>query len=631
VGFSTDNQWCLSHPGVCTSTRLVFTNGEDLSSDSMSSIGINYVEYGAGRVYSFSPGVINVPTVSDDNLVFGPVVNQMRKNLMIDAGVDTSPEASGHSVTVNLPTQLTTAGRSVVADVKLTYSVSGSGITEEFICSRDVDVEFSCVTQVPTGTTVVLEFLQETPTDNQKVCNVGDGVVSNLGSFSVNSDILIDCIVPADSHVVKLRFPKHDRVTRGNIRTLVANGGDMSECRSNRRRLTCDFIVQEGDTFTIENLEGNASYSIPSRPKNLEEGVDLEITEDTTIYVSNGEVVVTVHGFASSVSGEMVCFSNVEMTLLASLIGGGSLATLSDLNQEDIWFQFFPSLIKMRDDLRRKGFQVEEFNYDWRQDWDVTADKLKTFVEAVQANRGKKVHIGAHSMGGLISRVLIQSDNRDSVQSIAFIGTPHLGSVDAVYMHGGDFKSWSGFFSTFKLEFLLDSMRRGCDYSLNDEQFIRQEIPAAKSLLPIVPHYAYATHSASKGDPIPLDSMCTRNTVLENLNADASSLITSSVPMKVFASSNKRTILRVSNRLFPPSSRGCDPDVQWPDYRPEKSWRPKKSGDGTVPFGSAYPVDVIPAFESIPYELYNGKHSDLPGKSKVINGLVDFFRENATQ
>jgi pimeloyl-ACP methyl ester carboxylesterase len=82
-------------------------------------------------------------------------------------------------------------------------------------------------------------------------------------------------------------------------------------------------------------------------------------------------------------------------------------------------------------------WHVQPFPFDWREDIDRSTDRLAREIEAF--GRGDPVHLVAHSMGGLVSRRLIQR-HRDTWQSmddpdgrgrggrLVMLGTPNRGS-----------------------------------------------------------------------------------------------------------------------------------------------------------------------------------------------------------
>lgn len=79
------------------------------------------------------------------------------------------------------------------------------------------------------------------------------------------------------------------------------------------------------------------------------------------------------------------------------------------------------------------------FPYDWRQDNNLTADKLREYVQCVQQfyPPGTKVNIIAHSMGGLVARrYVLQAQARNQphgLGKVITLATPYLGASEAIY------------------------------------------------------------------------------------------------------------------------------------------------------------------------------------------------------
>lgn len=110
-------------------------------------------------------------------------------------------------------------------------------------------------------------------------------------------------------------------------------------------------------------------------------------------------------------------------------------------------FSIYDDLIRaLRHELSARADHptpVFAFPYDWRRDISTTARELESFVDEVLARtRLLKHYAGAeklevdlvgHSMGGLvICEYLSQMGRRSKVGKVATIGTPYLGSVEAV-------------------------------------------------------------------------------------------------------------------------------------------------------------------------------------------------------
>lgn len=74
------------------------------------------------------------------------------------------------------------------------------------------------------------------------------------------------------------------------------------------------------------------------------------------------------------------------------------------------------------------------FDYDWRRSNLTSAARLKARVAEIKAKTGAaKVAIVAHSMGGIVSRIYLQSlDGASDVQTMVFFGTPHQGATQVL-------------------------------------------------------------------------------------------------------------------------------------------------------------------------------------------------------
>lgn len=110
-------------------------------------------------------------------------------------------------------------------------------------------------------------------------------------------------------------------------------------------------------------------------------------------------------------------------------------------------FPIYSDLIRaLRHELSARADQptpVFAFPYDWRMDIRATARKLGSFVDEVIARtkllkhyaraEDLKVDLVGHSMGGLvITEYLSQRRRRSAVEKVATIGTPFLGSIEAI-------------------------------------------------------------------------------------------------------------------------------------------------------------------------------------------------------
>ena len=91
--------------------------------------------------------------------------------------------------------------------------------------------------------------------------------------------------------------------------------------------------------------------------------------------------------------------------------------------------------------LEAHGFTVFHPNQDFSGSVELRSGQLKQRVEEALVQTGaSKVHIIAHSMGGLDSRrMIVDLGMADKVASLTTIGTPHRGTIlaDHVLKHGG--------------------------------------------------------------------------------------------------------------------------------------------------------------------------------------------------
>ena len=93
----------------------------------------------------------------------------------------------------------------------------------------------------------------------------------------------------------------------------------------------------------------------------------------------------------------------------------------------------------IRTHVEANGFDVHHTNVEWAGPVDVRADQLKQQVESILADTGaEKVHIIAHSMGGLDARHMLFNNRaqnfQDKVASVTTIATPHHGSPFADFL-----------------------------------------------------------------------------------------------------------------------------------------------------------------------------------------------------
>jgi triacylglycerol lipase len=97
-------------------------------------------------------------------------------------------------------------------------------------------------------------------------------------------------------------------------------------------------------------------------------------------------------------------------------------------NQIEERFHYFKGI---KPHLEARGFKVFHPNQDFAGPVDLRAEQLKARVnEIISATGARKVHIIAHSMGGLDARhMIVDMGMADKVASLTTIGAPHLGTI----------------------------------------------------------------------------------------------------------------------------------------------------------------------------------------------------------
>ena len=95
-------------------------------------------------------------------------------------------------------------------------------------------------------------------------------------------------------------------------------------------------------------------------------------------------------------------------------------------NRDDDRFHYFR---KIRSTLRQNGFLAFHSRVSWAAGLERRASDLKKEISKITENFSNwaRVHIVAHSMGGLDARMMIfKYQMQDRVASLTTIGTPHL-------------------------------------------------------------------------------------------------------------------------------------------------------------------------------------------------------------
>ncbi len=107
----------------------------------------------------------------------------------------------------------------------------------------------------------------------------------------------------------------------------------------------------------------------------------------------------------------------------------------------------YSNLLKRLKDINYiEGENFFTFAYDWRRSNFKTAQLLNEFITKTSELNNRKFDIIAHSMGGLVSLILINEyDSGKNVSNLITLGTPFLGSLDAFDMFLNGFKGVNRF------------------------------------------------------------------------------------------------------------------------------------------------------------------------------------------
>jgi len=247
--------------------------------------------------------------------------------------------------------------------------------------------------------------------------------------------------------------------------------------------------------------------------------------------------------------------------------------------------------------------------YDWRQANNNSAQNylMPLIDQAIAVSGSDKVDIVAHSMGGIVARSYIQSDDyRDDVDQLVMLGTPNSGSSDSYLIwEGGDLpEDWEWRVKTL-VNFYILFLQLGESPPLSRLEAIHQKIPSVKELLPVY-NFLVDKNSGYK-------FMNEVNTFLDDLNADIGTLL-SRVDVTNISGSDVGTINQITVKT-------PDPDAtKWIDGKPDPNPPEKDStvGDNRVLLTSS---QIAGATQIV---LDDGKHGDLPtlAQQDVLEALT---------
>jgi len=227
---------------------------------------------------------------------------------------------------------------------------------------------------------------------------------------------------------------------------------------------------------------------------------------------------------------------------------------------------YYKDLISL---LKEKGYEEGKTlfvaHYDWRKSAEDSAKNyLVPMIKEAKEKSGKeKVDIVAHSMGGLVSRSYIQSDDYNyDVLRLVMLGTPNLGAGSAyVTWEGGEYpKDWDFFVKRHVDSIESDLKKARNRKDLTRPQTFREFFPGLKDLLPI--------YSFTKKDGVAVSAWnrTEQNTFLNSLNNGRNLLNNRGVGVTTIGGTEISTL----DKIYLKSDRTEDDktNLRWRDGRP---------------------------------------------------------------
>ncbi len=278
--------------------------------------------------------------------------------------------------------------------------------------------------------------------------------------------------------------------------------------------------------------------------------------------------------------------------------------------------KFFNPLIQR---LEAEGYEQGVTLFIAYNDWRVSSNDsargyLKPVIDNAKAISGsEKVHLVAHSMGGLLARAYIQGDSYENdVDQLVMLGTPNAGSASAYGVwEGGKFPVNWNILQHQWVRRIESSLKKIRHQDLTRPESYRTFFPSIKELLPID---SYVIRGGNNLMPSDLKE---QNTFLENLRTTSHLLAERGVIVTTIDGKDVATLSNVAisyNRTLDDLANS-----RWRDGRSDPDPSPEDStdGDGTVLLASADDVGV----KNI--HLAGVKHEYLPaeGQGEVVQLL----------
>jgi pimeloyl-ACP methyl ester carboxylesterase len=246
------------------------------------------------------------------------------------------------------------------------------------------------------------------------------------------------------------------------------------------------------------------------------------------------------------------------------------------------------SYLRLKLYLRAQGFAVECYDYDWRLP---VIDSGRALAARLQALRGKRVALVAHSMGGLVTRAALALPGSAHVERVVLLGTPNSGSFAAV-------QALRGTYAVVRKVARLDTA--------SAETLAAGVFNTFPSLYDLLPHGACAgLFDLFDADAWPEAGPRPRAVLLEAARAAREQLAPADERFAVIAGVGKETVTAVGRR------------------RADFVYTLTRHGDGTVPAASAELAGATAVYARV-------AHSELTRDPVIAAAVVDLLRRGAT-
>lgn len=277
----------------------------------------------------------------------------------------------------------------------------------------------------------------------------------------------------------------------------------------------------------------------------------------------------------------------------------------------------------------KDNYYATVFWYDWTEPLETNIPRLKKHIKQIKdATKAEKVDLVGHSMGGLLGRAYIQSENYDSdVAHLVTLGSPHKGAAKAYpYWEGGKIYQGPGsdglmnvglniLIAYFRYQHPIASTATSIAAPIATMEIIRAAASGVKDILP-TEEYLY---DQSTGSAIPESQMKQRNLFLASLNSSIDQLFNRTKVATIYSNDVEQTPYRFYVR---------DRHVwEWPLWedgvpiwnREDEFWT--NQGDGTVPADSAIVHDSRAEVIKVSKVI----HSEMADDGDVVSHVMNYL------